>query len=132
MYDPWYDSYGDPQVIPHIYNKDVLERLYAELLGVLDEKSFTPERWQKLLNEKDNKHKVKAIMKFWDSFDAPSDDPNVDHKHNRDYLWDKIFEAPPSESIHYDTEGLEDWDQERLGKGLYDIGNITDAVQGVM
>lgn len=96
------DDYGLSRYSDTIRDEEPLNKLYDELLSILDEKTFRPEIWEKMLNEKDYRRKAALVNRFWDAFDTPSNDPNIDHKYNRDYLWERMFQYKPNSLPHYD------------------------------
>lgn len=117
-------SYSDT-----IRNKEPLNKLYDELLSILDNKKpfkLRPEIWEKMINENDYRRKAALVNKFWDVFDTPSDDPNIDHKYNRDYLWDKMFQAQPNDLPHYDHPDPTPMYDDFNGWNPIGIANPTD------
>lgn len=116
-------------------NVKYLNELYNDLLSILQNShTLRQESLDKMYNEQRNSKKVKAILDYWDLFeDAQSDDPNIDYKYNRDYLWDKIHNDIPYEdkldSLDTDNDGdVDKTDVGNIAKSIaaYDVGRTFD------
>lgn len=109
-------------------NVKYLNELYDELLNILqDSHIYKREALEKMFGEQRNSKKVKAILDNWDVFDyVSSDDPSIDHKYNRDYLWNKIRDDSPDGAYAGNYDELDTDNDGDVDKT--DVSNIARAI----
>lgn len=104
-----------------------IDKLYKALLEILRNPKYqhllSPDVLEKMSKEQRNVPKIKAIRKYWDLFNAPSNNPNVSFALERDYLWDKFVNTPNDEEYLESLDTDNDGDVDKT-----DVSNIASAI----